>query len=239
MFATPQPCWYDLSKGTGPSLATATSPGACAAEPTQCRPTLGWQIADWGNDPLNVFSRISWGASYQLPFGKSAKGIEGALIKGWSTNFSGSWQTGLPFSVTDAVSNSLIAGSQYPDQICSGKLAHPTTAQWYNYNCFVQPVAGTEGDMHPGQFKGPSLTRFDASLFKEIPVTERIRAQFRTEVFNLFNTPNFNTPAGTSIAFNSNGTVNVTGSHSTTGQITATNAAWNPRQIQFALKILF
>jgi hypothetical protein len=200
---------------------------------------MGWQIADWGNDPLNVFDRFSWGASYQLPFGKSAKGIEGALIKGWSTNFSGSWQTGLPFSVTANVSNSLIAGGQYLDQTCSGRLASPSIRQWYNYNCFVQPVAGTEGDEHPGQFMGPSLTRFDASLFKEFSVTEKVRLQFRTEVFNLFNTPNFNTPAGTSIAFNSNGTVNLTGSHSTTGQITATNAAWNPRQIQFALKVLF
>lgn len=239
MFATPEPCWYDLSNGTGPSLASATSPGACGAELAACRPTMGWQVADWGNDPLNVFDRYTWGVNYQLPFGKSASGIESALIKGWSTNLSGSWQTGLPYSVTDSVSSSLIAGSQYPDQTCSAKLANPTILQWYNYNCFVQPVSGTEGDMHPGQFRGPSLTRFDASLFKDFSLTEKVKLQFRTEVFNLFNTPNFNTPSGTSIAFNSNGTVNLTGSHATTGQISAVNAAWNPRQIQFALKILF
>lgn len=238
MFATPEPCWYDLSNGAGPSLASATSPGACGAEPTVCHATWGWQKADWGNDSMNVFDRFTWGLNYQLPFGKSDTGVKAGFIKGWSTNFSGSWQTGIPFSVTDSVSNSQIAGSQYPDQICSGKLANPTIQHWFNYNCFVQPVAGTEGDMHPGQFKGPSLTRFDASLFKDFALTERVKMQFRTEIFNLFNTPNFNGPSGTSIAFK-NGAVDLTGSHATTGQISSMNAAWNPRQIQFALKFLF
>ena len=91
--------------------------------------------------------------------------------------------------------------------------------------------------MHPGQMIGPSLTRFDASLSKEFSVTERVRMQFRTEVFNLFNTVNFGSP-GASIAY-SGGAVNLTGTHVNTGEITSTNAAWNPRQIQFALKVLF
>ena len=198
---------------------------------------MGWQIADWGNDTLNVADRFSWGVNYQLPFGKSAKGIEGAFIKGWSTNFSGSWQTGIPFSATANVSNSSIAGGQYLDQTCSGKLANRSIQHWFNYNCFVQPTTGTEGNEHPGQLTGPSLSRFDASLFKEFSVTEKIRMQFRTEVFNMFNTPNFGTP-GASIAF-SGGAVNLTGSHATTGEITSMNAAWNQREIQFALKVLF
>jgi len=55
----------------------------------------------------------------------------------------------------------------------------------------------------------------------------------------LFNSPNFNVPSGTAIAFNSNGTVNLTGSHATTGGITAMNGNWNQREIQFALKLIF
>jgi hypothetical protein len=238
-FATPEPCFYDLSNGAGPSLAAATSPTACSAEPTQCRSVLGWQVADWGTDTQNVADRFTWALDYQLPFGKSMTGIEGGIVKGWSTNISGSWQTGIPFSVTAATSNSNIAGSQELDQTCSGRLAHPTILEWYNYNCFVQPVAGTEGDERPGQFDGPPQKRLDASLFKEFPIKENLRLQFRTEIFNLFNSVNFNTPAGTTIAYNSNGTVNLSGSHSTTAQITAVNAAWNQREIQFALKLIF
>jgi hypothetical protein len=237
-FATPEPCFYDLSNGTGPSLAAATSPNACVAEATLCRSTFGWQVADWGTDVLSVADRFTWGVNYQLPFGKAMKGIEGGIVKGWSTNLSGSWQTGIPYSVTASTSNSNIAGTQYLDQTCGGRLAHPTILQWYNYNCFVQPVAGTEGDEHPGQFDGPPQKRLDASLFKEFPINERFRLQFRTEIFNLFNSPNFGQP-GASVAFNSNGTVNLSGSHSTTGQISAMSATWNQREIQFALKLQF
>jgi hypothetical protein len=67
---------------------------------------------------------------------------------------------------------------------------------------------------------GPGLITFDASLFKNIPVTERWKFQLRAEVFSLFNTPAFSNPSATSGTSSSFGT-----DGSTKG---------NNRQIQFA-----
>ena len=55
-------------------------------------------------------------------------------------------------------------------------------------------------------------------------MTERWRVQFRTEFFNLFNTPQFDLP---------NATIGV----SNAGTITST--VGTPRQIQFGLKVVF
>jgi hypothetical protein len=224
IFAAPEPCYEDSSNG------------GSAANPHY---VFGYQQYGLGNATLDAHDRFAWAADYELPFGKSLNGVEGVLLKGWGVNGSGSWQTGLPFSVTASSSNSGIAGTQLLDQIGSARLSNATLHEWFNYNDFVQPAAGTLGNQRSNQFFGPPQRRLDASLFKELALKEQFRLQFRAEVFNLFNSPNFNVPSGTSIAFNSNGTPNVTGSHATTGEITAMNGNWNQREIQFGLKLLF
>jgi len=220
-YATPTPCFVDTSNGTGSSA-----------------PRLVYNFPQyaWGNDPQDVADRITWGVNYQIPFGKSFTGVEGALLKDWGVNTSGSWQTGLPFSVTASSNNSGLSQTQYLDQIGSGRLANPTRLHWFNYNDFVQPLANTLGDEHTMQLFGPSQKRFDFSIFKEFSLREHTRLQFRTEVFNLLNQANFGQPSS-SIAYNKDGTVNLVGK--TTGQINSMSGNWNQREIQFALKLLF
>jgi len=262
IFATPEPCWFDAANGAGPVVApvapsttptaffSKTSPvTACAAAgPAVCKDVLGWQQADWGTGTQNVPNRFSWGVNYAIPFGSSLTGIEGAIVKGWAVNTTGSWQTGLPFSVSPSLNNSGVSGAGYVDQICSGKGAHPSLLNWYNESCFVQATPGTLGDERPNQLYGPSQKRIDGSLFKEFPIKEQIKMQFRAEVFNLFNTVNFNTPNATLAFLNpaANGIPNsvgpnigAPGSSHITGEITAPNANFSQREIQFALKLLF
>ena len=76
-------------------------------------------------------------------------------------------------------------------------------------------------------------------MFKEIQLTERFRLEFRSEFFNILNHPNFNAPN-----FGGNGVVAVSGSGDFTnpsfGEIGSTrDAPYDPRQIQFALKLYF
>jgi hypothetical protein len=79
----------------------------------------------------------------------------------------------------------------------------------------------------------------DLSFFKDFHISERFRLQFRTELFNIFNHPNFNAPN-----FGGNGVVAISNSgnynSSTFGEIGSTRDAPNdPRQIQFALKLYY
>jgi hypothetical protein len=72
--------------------------------------------------------------------------------------------------------------------------------------------------------RGPAYFDVDASLFKDFQFTERYRLQFRAEAFNLENRANFNNP---------NATVS---SGVTFGRLTS---AFDPRVLQFALKLFF
>jgi hypothetical protein len=73
----------------------------------------------------------------------------------------------------------------------------------------------------------------DFSLFKNIPlpkISESFKAQFRTEMFNVFNRPNFTSPNDNRVIMDSTGAT-----RSTAGVFTLTNTT--SRQIQFALKL--
>ena len=91
----------------------------------------------------------------------------------------------------------------------------------------------------PSLIPGPGFHRFDFSFFKDLNVTERYRLQFRSEFFNILNHPNFNAPG-----FGGNGVVAIGNSlnfnSATLGQIGSTrDAPYDPRQIQFALKLYY
>jgi hypothetical protein len=86
---------------------------------------------------------------------------------------------------------------------------------------------------------GPGFHRLDFSGFKNIQVSDRISMQFRAEFFNILNHPNFNAPN-----FGGNGVQSIGGSgtftSSTFGEIGSTrDAPYDPRQIQFALKLYY
>ena len=104
--------------------------------------------------------------------------------------------------------------------------------------CVPMTGAGVLGGT-PSTTYGPGFHRFDFSLFKNYQISERYSLQFRSEFFNILNHPNFNAPG-----FGGNGVVAVANSlnfnSSTFGEIGSTrDAPYDPRQIQFALKLYF
>ena len=91
-------------------------------------------------------------------------------------------------------------------------------------------VVGFAGQVSRNTVIGPSLVQLDFSTTKNFKITESQRIQFRTEVFNLPNHPNFRIP--NSGLFNNNGTRNVNA-----GRVDSTRTT--ERQIQFGLKYIF
>jgi hypothetical protein len=82
---------------------------------------------------------------------------------------------------------------------------------------------------------GPGLINFDMSLFKNMKVTrisENFNAQFRVEVFNIFNHPNFSPPVDNNALFDSSGAA-IGGAGAITTTVTTS------RQMQFALKLIW
>jgi len=125
--------------------------------------------------------------------------------------------------------------------------------QWFNPNMFhMQPMVpcpndaaltcGTLGDAARGILRGPGLGDWDFSLVKDTAVSllgEQGSVEFRGEIFNSLNHPNFGMPASATVF---NGAASVLGAYQQTplagvGQITTT--VTTSRQIQFALKLIF
>ena len=81
-------------------------------------------------------------------------------------------------------------------------------------------------------FRGPGINNWDISLFKNFQLTERFKAQFRCEGYNIFNHTQFSA-VDTNAKFD-----NRTGAPANPlfGQFTASRL---PRRMQLALRITF
>ncbi len=218
-------------------------------------------------DIRNVF-HFSGGYELPFGKGKrfmsQASGVTNRVVGGWSVIWIATLQGGQP--ITLSCPTGTTSGTGCYDLLVKGqdpKLGLHTDVNgrlsWIgNPAAFAQPcVLGAGGTPTasptgcvpltglaalggpPAQIPGPGFRRLDFSVFKDIPFNERVRLQFRAEMFNILNHPNFNAPG-----FGGNGVVSIGGSTNFTssnfGEIGSTRDAPNdPRQIQFALKLYY
>jgi len=189
--------------------------------------------SDKGLSVIDQTNNLSASVLYRLPFGQgahfgsNASGIKQGVIGNWQTNVIAHVASGFPMGLVTGVNNSgtfVGYNGNRPDQVCGGKLSHPTVQEFFNTSCFVDPAAGELGDASRTPLFGPRFVNFDASLFKTFKLYESTQLQFRAEVFNIFNHPQFAFPGTYTDSPNF-------------GQIT--QIVNNPRLIQFALKFLF
>jgi hypothetical protein len=192
---------------------------------------------DYGNADLDTRQRLALTMTYDLPFGKSLSGLEALAVKGWSVDSIYYAQTGNPVNVSSSVNNSgLPISSDRPNQTGNAQGGyHRTLQEWFDVTKFTLPGADLLGNAHRNSVFGPGTQALGFSLFKEFPIYESSKLQFRCETFNLLNTPTFANP-NSSISYNSSGVGVYNGS---AGEISSTTAASSPRQIQLALKLIF
>src|SRR5688572_8020656 len=187
--------------------------------------------AERGRSNFDVAHRLSVSYSYAFPF-RSNDRVLGTLLNGWETYGIVTLQTGRPFTVAllpeidnSGTGRSILGfgANDRPNLVGNPELSNPTTLQWFNTAAFAFPAPGTFGNAGRNILDGPGFQNVNVWLMKNTPLRERLNLQFRAEVFNLFNHPNFNLPD------------NFLGSP-TFGRI---SSARDPRHIQFGLKLLF
>jgi len=193
--------------------------------------------AERGRSNFDVRHRLSFSYSYLLPFGKGRQYLADnswatTVLTGWETHGILTFQSGRPFTVAllSEIDNSGTGRSilgfganDRPNVVGNPEISNPTPERWFNTAAFAFPPPGTFGNAGRNILDGPGFQNVNVSLMKSTGLTERVNLQFRAEVFNLFNHPNFNLPD------------NFLGSP-TFGRI---SSARDPRHIQFGLKLLF
>jgi hypothetical protein len=171
-------------------------------------------------------------AVYILPFHRNK------LVDGWQISGIFTALSGAPFSVTTGYDQTGIEGlSVRRPNLVAGCSQNPTLGNvrdWFNAACFSAPPTGELGNLGRNTLTGPDFRGLDFAVMKNTRVKERLTVQFRAEVFNILNHPDFDLPNGSLFTLGATGTGIP---NPLAGQITDTINA--PRQIQFALKFLF
>jgi hypothetical protein len=225
----------DTASSTGSTAAGSGYSGSVAVV-TPLIMRLNRGLSDFDVRHNFVFSMI-----WEIPFAGKMTGLPGKLLSHWQAGSIFRAQTGTPFTV---VLNGDRAGSksdttglglgQRPNLVQSAgckTLTNPGNPNGYIKNeCFTFPAPYVLGNLGRNTLTKPSLTNLDFSLFKDFKFTERLKSQFRMELFNAFNHTNFGTPATT--IFDNQGRLT-----SNSGLITST--AGDSRRIQFGLKLNF
>jgi hypothetical protein len=221
----------------GDSLNATTSGGepALASNPFNLR-------ADRGLANFDVRNSAAINLSYALPFGPnkyfltSASGIAKALASDWTVNSIVTIQSGFPFTPQLSYNPSNNGDTRNPvrpfvNPAFTGQVILGNPNQWFTPAAFLAPPSnsGFYGNLGRDTLIGPGLGTWDLSFLKDTPIHERLRLQFRAELFNLLNRANFNTPNAI--------TFTPTGASPTAGVITST--ATTARQVQFGLKLLW
>jgi hypothetical protein len=103
-----------------------------------------------------------------------------------------------------------------------------------NRAAFASPAAGALGNLGRNVIYGPSFFSVDPSMFKEFAVKEKLKLQFRAEVFNVLNWANHANPT---VTFNSGSFGTITTTRNGSG---APGLGFGePRNMQLALKVLW
>ncbi len=179
--------------------------------------------ADKGLANFDVRNTGVVSATYALPFGLTVNSIV-------------TLQGGFPFTPQLSYNPSNNGDTRNPvrpfvNPAFTGPVIEGNPNQWFNPAAFIAPPAnsGFYGNLGRDTLIGPGLATWDFSLLKNILLRENMKLQFRTEIFNLLDRANFNSP--NAVVFTPSGV------SPTAGLITST--ATSARQIQFGLKLLF
>ncbi|HEY3744213.1 MAG TPA: carboxypeptidase-like regulatory domain-containing protein [Bryobacteraceae bacterium] len=202
-------------------------------------PLPGWQSLDWGLSQINLNHSFTASFIYELPFGKGKQfggnmsNLANTLVGNWEVTAIEKVTSGFPVFVIDSANSSGVNfenngnSLNRPNQTCNPSSGGQTLSQWFNVGCFSAPAPGELGTASRTPVNGPGFANTDFSMIKHfvLPFREGTRLDFRAEVFNLFNHPQFGSPGGD---FNSPATFGVVNS-----------TVNNPRLIQLALKVAF
>jgi len=170
-------------------------------------------------------------AVWDLPAGRDRSrqlhGVIGALANDWSLTALVTLQSGVPVAVTQTTNFNAFAGYGVQRPNLGGDPTLPedqrTASQWFNTSLFTIAPQFTLGSASRNPIRGPSYRDVDVALVRRIPVGAHQAIEVRAEAFNLLNTTNLGTPNAVAGAANF-------------GTITT---AFDPRVVQFALKLVF
>ena len=153
--------------------------------------------AAYADSDMDVRHNLQFDYTYELA---SVPKLPHWIGGGWQINGITAMRSGLPVN-PGCFCDPLGRGnfSARPDLV-SGEPLYPADqdipSKQFNPAAFTMPQPGRLGTAGRNILNGPAALNWDFSLFKNFNVAEGQTVQFRAEMFNVFNTPQFNNPGG-------------------------------------------
>jgi Carboxypeptidase regulatory-like domain/TonB dependent receptor len=161
-------------------------------------PAIDRSSGDW-----DVRNNFTASAIYTLPLLSNSNAVVRNVFGGWQTSTIVQTRSGLPVNVSlesgffglpmrpNAVSGQslFLSGVGFPN----AKFNPAAFAIEPGFNGAWGDVIGTVGR---NTLRGPGFFQADFSLMKDFAVHEKMKLQFRVDLFNIFNHPNFGPPDG-------------------------------------------
>jgi hypothetical protein len=167
---------------------------------------------------------------------KSSNRVVNYAVRGWQLAGIAMLQSGAPFTPTvDGNPSHNVDGNDRPNVVAGVSFypAHQTVQQWLNPAAFSTPAQYTFGNAGRDILNGSGEAVWDFSLIRKFPLGERKNLEFRAEMFNILDSPNFTLPNADA----SSPSFGVIGNtvQPIAGQ--ASGGPGDPREIQFALRL--
>ncbi len=163
---------------------------------------------NYGNGDYDTRHSFAASLTYDVPKAKWATGWRDYIVNGWQASSVWKFNTGQPYD--ENRSDLYLIGDPFKGVSHKFDLTIPGV-QWINPAAFAAPCVlnpptittcpagvGTDpnGNIPRNKFYGPGLGDVDLSVFKNIPITERVKFQLRAEMFNLTNRKNLANSVG-------------------------------------------
>jgi len=154
--------------------------------------------AEYGNGDFDTRHNFSGTLTWDIPGSSHGPKL---LTHGWQVNSLLTFHRGQPLDQVRTGLNEIADPFAGVSHAFQKNVNGFTGVHWINPNAFCSPsatclpnVAG--GNLRRNQIYGPGFGDIDLSVFKNIPITERVKAQFRVEFFNLTNRINLASGVG-------------------------------------------
>ncbi len=187
---------------------------------------------EYGHSDYDARHNLQIDYTYEIP---AIPRIPKVIGSGWQINGITILRSGLPSTVFCGCDSSGKGTANSRADVVPGVDPIPANkgipAVQFNIAAFRAPVPGSVGTVARNTVRGPAAYNSDFSLVKNFQVKEGHSLQFRAEVFNIFNTPQFNQPGTTLTAPATFGR--------SLSTISAIGGFGSQRQMQFALRYAF
>jgi hypothetical protein len=189
---------YTLGKANTNQLGYYGSGGFTASEGTYWMNAYDPEL-NYGPSFFDVRHNFVLSASYELPYGRDTRDSDAKsmLLGGWRLSGIFQARTGFPITVLDGRGSSLqaVRGGERPNCIGDPVPADQTLDHWLDVNAFARAPLGTWGNCGVGIARAPGYQNVDLTLSKRFAAGGPRYAEFRFELFNVFNRTNYRPPA--------------------------------------------